>query len=110
MLAELDRGARDHRLQQGLAVDERHPPKVSPVEVQHIERHHHDVLGGPPEAVLEHREVGLAAFARNDDLAIDDHGADADQVGVGCDLAEALGPVVAAPGVNLYRTMWSWAR
>lgn len=44
-------------------------------------------------------------FARHDDLAVDDDGAGADLVGVGGDLAEALGPVVAAPGEDLDRTV-----
>jgi hypothetical protein len=51
--------------------------------------------------VLKHREVGGAVGGGHHDLAVDDRGAGADQVGVSSDLLEPVGPVVAAPREDL---------
>ena len=51
--------------------------------------------------LLQDREVGGAIGGGYHDLAVEDGGADVDQVGVGRDLLEAVGPVVASPGEDL---------
>ena len=57
------------------------------------------------EFVLQHGKIRGAVGGRNDDLAVDDGGAGADVPGFVRDLLEALGPVVAAAGVDRHGFM-----
>ena len=61
----------------------------------------HEPVGLAAQLVLQHGEIRGAVCRRNDHFAVDDGTAGVDQVGVGRDLAEAPGPVVAAAGEDL---------
>src|SRR4029077_3213068 len=102
-LADLDVGAVDDLFQVRLALDQRQLPQIAAIEVEQIERDQHDLGRSALQLVLQHREVGGAIFGGRDDLAVDDRGTGVDvPFGVG-DLAETLGPVIAAPGEDLDR-------
>ena len=95
-----------------LALDQRQFSQVLAVEVEQIESDHDDPVGLAAQLVLQHGEIRGAVCCRNDHFAVDDGTAGVDQVGVGRDLAEAPGPVVAAAGNTLMvsLTMWTWTR
>jgi hypothetical protein len=53
------------------------------------------------EFVLQHREIRGAVLCRDHDLAIDDRRPGVYVLGIGRDLSETIGPIVAAPGEYL---------
>ena len=99
--AELDRRLLDELLEDRLAFDQRQFSQVPSVQIKQIERDQYDLGGLALQLVLQHRKIGGAVRGRDDHLAVDDGGARVDQVGVAGDLAETLGPVVAATGEHL---------
>src|ERR1700680_1770167 len=100
-LAELDVGLGDDLLERGLTLEQRQIPQVVAVEVKQVEGDYHDLFGSPLEFVLQHREVRGAVLCRDHDLVIDDRRSGIDVPGIGCDLSETVGPVIAAPGEYL---------
>src|SRR3569833_3071533 len=99
--AELDVGPVDQLLEMRLALEQRHLPKVVAIEIEQIEGHQHDLVRAAFQLVLEHGEIGRAIRLRHHDFAVDDCRAGVDLKDILSNLAEALGPVMAAAGKHL---------
>jgi hypothetical protein len=72
------------------------------VQIEEVECHHHDLDRTTLEFILQNCEIGGAVGCGRNNLAIDDRGAGADVPGIGGDLFETVGPIVAAPRENLH--------
>jgi hypothetical protein len=96
--AELDCCLGDQFFERRLAVDQRQLAKIVSIEIEQIERHHHDLFGFAFKFVLEDGKVSRAVRCRDNYFAVDNRGPGVDQEGIGGHLAKTLGPVVAAAG------------
>jgi len=95
----------DDLLEECLALEQRQLPQVVAVEIKQIEGDHHDLFRSPLEFVLQHREIRGAIYCRDHSLAVDDRGPGVNVPGVGGDLSETVGPVVAASGEHFDRSV-----
>jgi hypothetical protein len=62
--------------------------QIVSVEVEQIERNHHDLGRSPLQLILRNRKVPASVGRRRDDFAVDNRGASANMPGVGGDLRE----------------------
>jgi hypothetical protein len=111
-LAELDVGAIDDLLKLGLAFDQRRPPEVIAVEVKQVERDQDD-LRRCPSARSAGQRSRWCRSRQERQTSPSMIAAGTDVPGIVGDLAEALGPVVAATGVKTFTasfTRWTWTR
>ena len=99
-LAGLNVSAVNDLLQVGLALDQGLPPEIITVEVKQVERDQDNLGRLASQFVLQDGEVGGAVLGRDHDLAIDDRRTGGNVPGIVGDLAEAVGPVVAASGAR----------
>ena len=98
-IADFRRSLRQHLLQRTLALDQRQAAQIVPVEIEQVEGHVDQpvrvFLGELAPQRLEIRQAGLADHGR---FAVDDQLPRRKRLGCACDLAELLGPVIAAAG------------
>ena len=98
-IADFSRSLRQHLLQRTLALDQRQAAQIVPVEIEQVEGHVDQpvrvFLGEFAPQRLEIRQAGLADHGR---FAVDDQLSRRKRLGCACDLAELLGPVIAAAG------------